>query len=107
MVESLGLRVDGLWLRVKLANMRLCAVESGYVAMSSSAGNSADRGGSAGGGVRKESTSLLWQVRGKAALRLTVNPFGSQARHSPYIAIGMATQRHCYFARLPLNLQAN
>ena len=28
----------------------------------------------------------------KAALRLTVNPFGSQARHFPYIAIGMATQ---------------
>ena len=41
MVESLGLRVDGLWLRVKLANMRLCAVESGYVAMSSSAARKA------------------------------------------------------------------
>ena len=27
----------------------------------------------------------------KAALRLTVNPFGSQARHFPYISIGMAT----------------
>ena len=30
-----------------------CAVESGYVAMSSSAARSADRGGAAGGGVRK------------------------------------------------------
>ena len=26
-------------------------------------------------------------------LRLWVNPFGSQASHFPYIAIGMATQR--------------
>ena len=25
-------------------------------------------------------------------MRLWVNPFGSQARHFPYIAIGMATQ---------------
>ena len=29
----------------------------------------------------------------KAALRLAVNPFGSQARHFPYIAGGVATQR--------------
>ena len=28
----------------------------------------------------------------KAASRLTANPFGSQASHFPYIAIGMATQ---------------
>ena len=28
----------------------------------------------------------------KAASRLWVNPFGSQASHFPYIAIGMATQ---------------
>ena len=39
--------------------------------------DSADRGGAAGGGVRKEATSPLCQVRRKAALRLTVNPFGS------------------------------
>ena len=38
---------------------------------------SADRGGAAGGGVRKESTLQLFQPRRKAALRLTVNPFGS------------------------------
>ena len=29
----------------------------------------------------------------KATSRLTVNPFGSQARHFPYIAGGAATQR--------------
>ena len=47
------------------------------MAMFSSAVRSADRGGAAGGGVRKESTSPLFQPRRKAALRLTVNPFGS------------------------------
>jgi len=51
-----------------------------------------DKTGAAGGEVRKESTLLLWQPRSKAALRLTANPFGSQASHFPYITIGMATQ---------------
>ena len=60
------------------------------VVMSSSAARSADRGGAAGGGVRQESTLQLhklfcFQTCGKAALRLTVNPFGSQARHFPYL----------------------
>ena len=54
------------------------------VVMSSSAARSADRGGAAGGGVRQASTSLFCNLRGKAVLRLTVNPFGSQARHFPY-----------------------
>jgi len=30
----------------------------------------------------------------KTALRLTVNPFGPQARHFPYVAAGAATQRN-------------
>ena len=64
----------------------LLAVESGYVAR-----GSADRGGVVGGGVRIESTLQLCQTCRKAALRLTVNPFGSQARHFPYIAL---TRRH-------------
>ena len=60
------------------------------VVMSSSAARSADREGAAGGGVRQASTSQLhklfcFQTCGKAALRLTVNPFGSQARHFPYL----------------------
>ena len=43
---------------------------------------SADRGGAAGGGVRQESTLQLHNLfyflpHRKAALRLTVNPFGS------------------------------
>ena len=54
--------------------------------------DSADRGGAVGGGVRIESTLQLCQTCRKAALRLTVNPFGSQARHFPYIAGGAATQ---------------
>ena len=37
-------------------------------------------------------SSLIPQLN-KAASRLTVNPFGSQARHFPYIAGGAATQR--------------
>ena len=32
----------------------------------------------------KESTSQLWQLCRKAASRLTLNPFGSQASHFPY-----------------------
>ena len=64
--------------------------EAGITQCSPLPRDSADRGGAAGGGVRQESTLQLhklfcFQTCGKAALRLTVNPFGSQARHFPYL----------------------
>ena len=59
--------------------------------------DSADRGGAAGGGVRKESTlqsHKLFYIRPRreAASRLTDNPFGSQASHFPYISTDVVTQ---------------
>ena len=39
-------------------------------------------------GFGKDQRRCFANLRRKAASRLTVNPFGSQARHFPYIAIG-------------------
>ena len=44
-------------------------------------------------GFGKDQRRCFANLRRKAASRLWVNPFGSQARHFPYIAGGAATQR--------------
>ena len=51
--------------------------------------DSADRGGvfEENGGVRKKSTLQFCQTCRKAATRLWVNPFGSQASHFPYFSV--------------------
>ena len=73
--------------------------------MSSSAARSADRGGAAGGGVWKESTLQLFQPCRKAALRLTVNPFGSDEPLPLYHAVARHRGRHSPAAACGLELR--